>query len=97
MALEDYIASEIVLDCADGIFSRREGLRRLMLLGMTAPAAAAMLAACGDDDDDHGHGARARLGVRTGALVAETARHHGTAERSGSPVRRDGTDRGAVR
>jgi carboxymethylenebutenolidase len=50
MALEDYIASEIVLDCADGVFSRREGLRRLMLLGLTAPAAAAMLAACGDEE-----------------------------------------------
>ena len=51
MALDDYLASEIVLDCADGIFSRREALRRLMLLGVTAPAAAALLAACGDDDD----------------------------------------------
>jgi carboxymethylenebutenolidase len=50
MALDDYLASEIVLDCADGLFSRREGLRRLMLLGMTAPAAAALLAACGSDD-----------------------------------------------
>lgn len=50
MALDDYLASEIVLDCGDGLFSRREGLRRLMLLGITAPAAAAMLAACGSDD-----------------------------------------------
>jgi carboxymethylenebutenolidase len=51
MALDDYLASEIVLDCADGIFGRREALRRLMLLGVTAPAAMALLAACGDDDD----------------------------------------------
>jgi carboxymethylenebutenolidase len=51
MALDDYLASEIVLDCADGIFSRREALRRLMLLGVTAPAAAAMLAACSGDDN----------------------------------------------
>jgi carboxymethylenebutenolidase len=50
VALDDYLASEIVLDCADGIFSRREALRRLMLLGVTAPAAAAMLAACASDD-----------------------------------------------
>ncbi len=51
MALDDYLAAEIVLDCSDGLFSRREGLRRLMLLGVSAPAAAAMLAACGSDDD----------------------------------------------
>jgi len=51
MALDEYLASEIVLDCADGIVSRREALRRLMLLGVAAPAAAALLAACGSDDD----------------------------------------------
>src|SRR4029078_8844017 len=51
MALDDYLASEIVLDCADGIVSRREALGRLMLLGVTAPAAAALLAACGNDDE----------------------------------------------
>ncbi|HZX56466.1 MAG TPA: dienelactone hydrolase family protein [Ilumatobacteraceae bacterium] len=52
MALDEYLASEIVLDCTDGIVTRREALRRLMLLGVTAPAAAALLAACGNDDDD---------------------------------------------
>ena len=52
MALDDYLASEIALDCADGLFSRREAVRRLMLLGLTAPAAAALLASCGGDDDD---------------------------------------------
>ena len=51
MALDDYLASEIVLDCADGIFDRREALRRLMLMGVTAPAAAALLAACGSDGE----------------------------------------------
>ena len=50
MALDDYLASEIVLDYADRIFDRREALRRLMLMGITAPAAAALLAACGSDD-----------------------------------------------
>ena len=49
MALDDYLASEIVLDCTDGIFDRREALRRLMLMGITAPAATALLAACGSD------------------------------------------------
>ncbi len=50
MALDDYLVSEIVIDCADGIFSRREAFRRMMLLGVAAPTAAAMLAACGSDD-----------------------------------------------
>ena len=51
MALDDYLATEIVLDCAEGLVGRREALRRLVLLGVTAPAAAALLAACGSDDD----------------------------------------------
>lgn len=34
MALDDYLDSEIVLDCGDGLFSRREAMRRLMLLGL---------------------------------------------------------------
>ena len=51
MALDNYLASEIVLDCTDGIFDRREALQRLMLMGITAPAAAALLAACGSDGE----------------------------------------------
>ncbi len=51
MALGEYLAAEIALDCADGLFSRREAVRRLMLLGLTAPAAAVLLASCGGDDD----------------------------------------------
>jgi len=54
MALDRYLADEVVLDCADGILSRREALRRLMLLGVSAPAAAALLAACSGYDDDGG-------------------------------------------
>ncbi|MGH8976074.1 MAG: dienelactone hydrolase family protein, partial [Acidimicrobiia bacterium] len=33
MAFQDYIATEIATDAADGIISRREALRRLALLG----------------------------------------------------------------
>ena len=54
MALDRYLADEVVLDCADGILSRREALRRLVLLGVSAPAAAALLAACSGYDDDGG-------------------------------------------
>jgi carboxymethylenebutenolidase len=50
MALEDYIAGEVALDCEAGLLSRREALRRLGLMGITGAAAAALLAACGDDD-----------------------------------------------
>lgn len=52
MALRRYVAEEIALDCADGLLTRREALRRLLLLGVSASAAASLLAACGDDGDD---------------------------------------------
>jgi carboxymethylenebutenolidase len=51
MALKDYIVQEVALDCEAGLLSRREALRRLSLLGVTAAAATALLAACGDDGD----------------------------------------------
>ena len=50
MALRDYIVQEVALDCEAGLLSRREALRRLGLLGVTAAAATALLAACGGDD-----------------------------------------------
>lgn len=46
--LERYVAEEIATDHVDGLLSRREALRRLALLGIGAPAAAALIAACGD-------------------------------------------------
>jgi carboxymethylenebutenolidase len=51
MALENYIVEELALDCADGLLTRREALRRLGLMGLTGAAAATLLAACGDDDE----------------------------------------------
>ncbi|MEV5651025.1 dienelactone hydrolase family protein [Nocardia sp. NPDC052254] len=44
--LQRYIAEEIGTDHAEGLLSRREALRRLGLLGLGAPAAVALLAAC---------------------------------------------------
>jgi len=52
MALESYIIEETALDCADGLLTRREALRRLGLMGLTSATAAALLAACGDDDEE---------------------------------------------
>jgi carboxymethylenebutenolidase len=42
-----YLAEEVALDHVDGIITRREALRRLGLLGLGLPAAAALLSACG--------------------------------------------------
>jgi carboxymethylenebutenolidase len=47
--MRDYLAEEIALDYADAVLTRREALRRLGLLGLTATGAAALLAACGGD------------------------------------------------
>ncbi|WP_394849471.1 dienelactone hydrolase family protein [Pendulispora brunnea] len=46
--IQRYLQDEVVLDCADGIISRREALRRLGLMGLTAAAASNLLAGCGD-------------------------------------------------
>ncbi len=51
MAFEEYVQGEIVEDCAQGLLTRREALRRLALLGVGAAAASVMLAACSDDDE----------------------------------------------
>ena len=51
MALQRYLVEEVALDRAAGLLTRREAMRRLGLLGVSAVSAAALLAACGDDDD----------------------------------------------
>ena len=51
MAFEQYVAEEIATDAADGFIPRREALRRLGLLGLTLPAAAALLARFGVTED----------------------------------------------
>src|ERR1044072_834405 len=54
-----YLAEEVAEDCALGLMTRREALRRLGMMGFTAFGASALLAACGggDDDDVAGSGA----------------------------------------
>ena len=51
MALERYLREEVAIDHADGYLSRREAIRRLAYLGLAAPAAASLLAACARDAD----------------------------------------------
>jgi len=46
MALHEYLATEVGEDWADGIITRREALRRLALLGLSATAAVTLLEAC---------------------------------------------------
>jgi carboxymethylenebutenolidase len=46
---QQYFATEIALDHADGLMPRREALRRLLLLGLTAASASSLLAACEDE------------------------------------------------
>lgn len=45
--IDHYIAEEIATDHVDGLLTRREALRRLALLGLSAGAASALIAACG--------------------------------------------------
>ena len=52
MAFQDYVAEEIAVDHRDGFITRREALRRLGLLGLSAGAASTLLAACSDDKGD---------------------------------------------
>ncbi|WP_099020687.1 dienelactone hydrolase family protein [Mycolicibacterium palauense] len=47
--LQRYIAEEIATDHVDGLLSRREAMRRLGLLGLSAAGASALIAACGDN------------------------------------------------
>jgi carboxymethylenebutenolidase len=50
MALREYLVEEVALDCAEGLLTRREALRRLSLLGVSTATATSLLAACGSDD-----------------------------------------------
>jgi carboxymethylenebutenolidase len=47
--LQRYIAEEIATDHVDGLLTRREAIRRLGLLGVSAAAASALIAACGSE------------------------------------------------
>ena len=46
MALRRYLQTEVALDHAEGLLSRRDALRKLGLLGLSATAASGLLAAC---------------------------------------------------
>jgi carboxymethylenebutenolidase len=54
-----YLAEEVAEDCAAGAVTRREALRRLGMMGLSAVAASALLAACSSDDGGGGGGGAA--------------------------------------
>lgn len=62
---------ELVEGAINGRFSRRDVLRRAIVLGLSIPAIAALLAACGDDDDDDDDAADAEDPTPTEAATDE--------------------------
>lgn len=50
--IQRYLAEEIAQDAADGSITRREALRRMVLLGLSVAAASTVLAACSSTAED---------------------------------------------
>jgi carboxymethylenebutenolidase len=82
MALLDYLAGEVGEDWADGIISRREALRRLALLGLTAGSSIALLEACAPAGSSANRsvagGGSARPGASTASATAAESAVAGT-------------------
>lgn len=79
MAHRDYLVGEIAEDAIDGRLTRREALRRLALLGVSASAAGALLAACSDDDADDAAATSTTTTTTMPAVTDETIRFPGPA------------------
>jgi carboxymethylenebutenolidase len=82
MALRSYLVGEVAEDFADGLLGRREALRRLGLLGLSASSAAAMLSACGDGGGEHTAGATSPAATSTPSAPGRTE-----TTKPGEPVR----------
>ena len=67
-----YLVEEVAEDCVAGAITRREALRRLGLMGLTAMAASTLLAACGDDGDDQAQAPSTSTPATTVAAAAAT-------------------------
>ena len=68
-----YLAEEVAEDCALGLMTRREALRRLGMMGFTAFGATALLAACGGDSDDEVTGSATTAPAATGPTQTTAA------------------------
>ena len=81
---QQYLATEVALDHADGQLTRREALRRLGMMGVSVTAASALLAACGDDGTEETTSPGAQ--VSTTAAAAATTAPPTTARAATTPV-----------
>ena len=78
MAMNDYLIEEVALDCRDGLLTRRDALRRLTMLGVSATAAGVLLAGCGSDDaGSAASDAAATIGAGTGSSTPRTSAAEG--------------------
>jgi carboxymethylenebutenolidase len=75
--IQQYLAEEVAEDLADGIITRREAMRRLGLLGLSASAATGLLASAGS--------ARAAAP----AVAATNRRRRGGSETTWAPAARE--------
>jgi carboxymethylenebutenolidase len=81
---QEYLATEVALDHADGQLTRREALGRLGRLGLSAMAASALLAACAKDEKTATTAQPAT--TATSAATAATAPTATTARPATTPV-----------
>ncbi len=104
MALRDYLATEVALDHAEGHLSRREAMKRLGLLGLSAVAASGLLAACAQEKPQAAAppsqpGPSSNPGYDVAAAIARTSAvsFPGTAgTKTGAYAAPSGTPQGAV-
>jgi trehalose/maltose transport system substrate-binding protein len=76
MGISDRRFTDLLEEVMTGRMSRREVLRRAVVLGLSVPAIGALLAACGDDDDDddtEAEGTTAPAASPTTAAASPTA------------------------
>lgn len=71
--LRRYLAEEVAVDHAEGLLDRREALRRLALMGLSAVAASALLVACAREEDEQSAPERAATLPPAGTSGTTTA------------------------
>ena len=85
MALREYLTTEVGEDWVDGLITRREAIQRLILLGMTATSASALLAACAAEVTTSPAGSSAATPMSTAAASGPTASGAPSSPATGSP------------
>lgn len=80
--MHDESVGQLIEEATKRKWNRRQILKRAAVLGLSAPAIAAVLAACGDDDDDNGEEATSPPGT-TAAPSGSPATSGGASPTSG--------------